>query len=63
MSAPFLFDTCAQADTFALSDGYLGRGAALEEKAALVMRAIGAPIWIETIRAMGAEPTPIVPAK
>lgn len=23
------------------------------------MRTVGAPVWIETIRAMGAEPTPI----
>lgn len=88
MSAPFLFDTYEQADTFALSDEYLGWGDALAEKAGLVMlasnwyqgprhaltqkpvtgpadlagvrmRTIGAPIWIETIRAMGAEPTPI----
>lgn len=88
MSAPFLFDTYEQADTFALSDAYLGWGDELAEKAGLVMlasnwyqgarhaltqkpisgpadlagvrmRTIGAPVWIETIRAMGAEPTPI----
>lgn len=88
MSAPFLFDTYEQADTFALSDAYLAWGEELKEKSGLVMlasnwyqgprhaltqkpisspedlagvrmRTIGAPIWIETIRAMGAEPTPI----
>ncbi|GAB4511433.1 MAG: C4-dicarboxylate TRAP transporter substrate-binding protein [Roseibium sp.] len=88
MSAPFLFDTFEQADTFALSDEYLAWGDELKEKSGLVMlasnwyqgprhaltqkpisspadlagvrmRTIGAPIWIETIRAMGAEPTPI----
>ncbi len=88
MSAPFLFDTYDQADTFALSDEYLAWGDELKEKSGLVMlasnwyqgprhaltqkpvsgpsdlsgvrmRTIGAPIWIETIRAMGAEPTPI----
>lgn len=88
MSAPFLFDTYEQADTFALSDEYLAWGEELKEKSGLVMlasnwyqgprhaltqkpistpedlagvrmRTIGAPIWIETIRAMGAEPTPI----
>jgi tripartite ATP-independent transporter DctP family solute receptor len=88
MSAPFLFDTYEQADTFALSDEYLAWGDELKEKSGLVMlasnwyqgprhaltqkpisgpadlkgvrmRTIGAPIWIETIRAMGAEPTPI----
>ena len=88
MSAPFLFDTFEQADTFALSDAYLAWGDELKEKSGLVMlasnwyqgprhaltqkpistpadlkgvrmRTIGAPIWIETIRAMGAEPTPI----
>ncbi|MDF0597591.1 C4-dicarboxylate TRAP transporter substrate-binding protein [Psychromarinibacter halotolerans] len=88
MSAPFLFDTYEDADTFAQSDAYLGWGDELEEKAGLVMlasnwyqgprhaltqmpvtgpadldgvrmRTIGAPVWIETIRAMGAEPTPI----
>ncbi len=30
-----------------------------EDLAGVRMRTIGAPIWIETIRAMGAEPTPI----
>lgn len=88
MSAPFLFDTYDDADTFALSEQYLGWGDELKEKSGLVMlasnwyqgprhlltqkpiagpadlagvrmRTIGAPIWIETIRAMGAEPTPI----
>ena len=88
MSAPFLFDTYEDADTFAQSDAYLGWGDELQEKAGLVMlasnwyqgprhaltqmpvtgpadldgvrmRTIGAPVWIETIRAMGAEPTPI----
>lgn len=88
MSAPFLFDTYEEADTFALSGAYLGWGDDLKEKAGLVMlasnwyqgarhaltqkpisspadldgvrmRTIGAPVWIETIRAMGAEPTPI----
>ncbi|QDL94357.1 DctP family TRAP transporter solute-binding subunit (plasmid) [Paroceanicella profunda] len=88
MSAPFLFDTYEQADTFAGSEVYLSWGAELKEKAGLVMlasnwyqgarqaltqkpvdtpadlagvrmRTIGAPVWIETIRAMGAEPTPI----
>jgi len=88
MSAPFLFDTYEQADTFALSDEYLAWGNELKEKSGLVMlasnwyqgprhlltqkpitspadlsgvrmRTIGAPVWIETIRAMGAEPTPI----
>ncbi|MCB1518397.1 MAG: TRAP transporter substrate-binding protein DctP, partial [Hyphomicrobiaceae bacterium] len=83
MSAPFLFDTYEQADTFALSDEYLAWGEELKEKSGLVMlasnwyqgprhlltqkpitspadlagvrmRTIGAPIWIETIRAMGA---------
>jgi tripartite ATP-independent transporter DctP family solute receptor len=88
MSAPFLFDTYEQADTFALSDQYLAWGEELKDASGLVMlasnwyqgprhaltqmpisspedlagvrmRTIGAPIWIETIRAMGAEPTPI----
>ncbi|WP_274426433.1 C4-dicarboxylate TRAP transporter substrate-binding protein [Chelativorans sp. YIM 93263] len=88
MSAPFLFDTYADADKFALSDEYLAWGEELKEEAGLVMlasnwyqgarhlltqkpvstpedlsgvrmRTIGAPIWIETIRAMGAEPTPM----
>ena len=88
MSAPFLFDTYDQADTFALSEQYLAWGEELKEASGLVMlasnwyqgprhaltqkpitgpadlagvrmRTIGAPIWIETIRAMGAEPTPI----
>ena len=88
MSAPFLFDTYDQADTFALSKEYLAWGDTLKEKSGIVMlasnwyqgprhaltqkpisgpadlagvrmRTIGAPIWIETIRAMGAEPTPI----
>src|SRR5690606_18919726 len=88
MSAPFLFDTYEQADTFALSEGYLAWGDELKEKSGLVMlasnwyqgprhlltqkpvsargdragvrmRTIGAPIWVETIRAMGAEPTPM----
>jgi tripartite ATP-independent transporter DctP family solute receptor len=88
MSAPFLFDTYDQADTFALSADYLAWGEELKEKSNLVMlasnwyqgprhlltqkpvsaptdlagvrmRTIGAPIWIETIRAMGAEPTPM----
>jgi len=30
-----------------------------EDLAGVRMRTIGAPVWIETIRAMGAEPTPI----
>ncbi len=88
MSAPFLFDTYEQADTFALSEDYLAWGDELKEKSGLVMlasnwyqgprhlltqkpvsapgdlagvrmRTIGAPIWVETIRAMGAEPTPM----
>ncbi|GAB5376757.1 MAG: C4-dicarboxylate TRAP transporter substrate-binding protein [Acuticoccus sp.] len=88
MSAPFLFDTYEEADTFALSDDYLGWGEELKDKAGIVMlasnwyqgarhaltqepisspddlggvkmRTIGAPVWIETIRAMGAEPTPM----
>ncbi|MDP2121861.1 MAG: C4-dicarboxylate TRAP transporter substrate-binding protein [Hoeflea sp.] len=88
MSAPFLFDTYDQADTFSLSQEYLGWGDELKEKSGLVMlasnwyqgprhlltqkpiaapadlagirmRTIGAPIWIETIKAMGAEPTPM----
>ncbi|RST83917.1 C4-dicarboxylate ABC transporter substrate-binding protein [Aquibium carbonis] len=88
MSAPFLFDTYEQADTFALSADYLAWGDALKEKSGLMMlasnwyqgprhlltqkpvstpadlagvrmRTIGAPVWIETIRAMGAEPTPM----
>lgn len=88
MSAPFLFDTYEQADTFALSEQYLAWGEELKEASGIVMlasnwyqgprhaltqipvsspedlagvrmRTIGAPIWIETIRAMGAEPTPI----
>lgn len=88
MSAPFLFDTYEQADTFALSKPYLAWGDQLKAKSGLVMlasnwyqgarhaltqkpihgpddlkgvrmRTIGAPVWIETIRAMGAEPTPI----
>ena len=88
MSAPFLFDTYEQADTFALSDEYLAWGEELKDKSGLVMlasnwyqgprhlltqkpistpadlagvrmRTIGAPVWIETIRAMGAEPTPM----
>ncbi|PHP67756.1 C4-dicarboxylate ABC transporter substrate-binding protein [Zhengella mangrovi] len=88
MSAPFLFDTYEQADTFALSDEYLAWGEELKDKSGLVMlasnwyqgprhlltqkpiatpgdlsgirmRTIGAPVWIETIRAMGAEPTPL----
>lgn len=88
MSAPFLFDTYDQADTFALSADYLAWGDELKEKSGLVMlasnwyqgprhlltqkpvstpadlagvrmRTIGAPVWIETIRAMGAEPTPM----
>jgi tripartite ATP-independent transporter DctP family solute receptor len=88
MSAPFLFDTYEQADTFALSEPYLAWGEELKGASGLVMlasnwyqgprhvltqnpvsipadlagvrmRTIGAPIWIETIRAMGAEPTPI----
>lgn len=88
MSAPFMFDTYEQADTFALSGEYLAWGDELKEKSGLVMlasnwyqgprhlltqkpvsapgdlagvrmRTIGAPVWIETIRAMGAEPTPM----
>jgi tripartite ATP-independent transporter DctP family solute receptor len=88
MSAPFLFDTYAQADKFALSEPYLAWGAELKKKAGLVMlasnwyqgprdlltqkpikspadlkgvrmRTIGAPVWIETIRAIGATPTPM----
>ena len=88
MSAPFLFDTYEDADTFALSEEYLAWGDELKEKAGIVMlasnwyqgarhaltqmpvsgpddlsgvrmRTIGAPVWIETIRAMGAEPTPM----
>lgn len=88
MSAPFLFDTYEQADTFALSPDYLAWGDELKAKSGLMMlasnwyqgprhlltkkpvsgpadlagvrmRTIGAPIWIETIRAMGAEPTPM----
>lgn len=88
MSAPFLFDTYAQADAFALSAPYMAWGDELADKAGIVMlasnwyqgarhiltqkpidgpadlagvrmRTIGAPVWIETIRAMGAEPTPI----
>ncbi|MCB1340414.1 MAG: C4-dicarboxylate TRAP transporter substrate-binding protein [Pseudooceanicola sp.] len=88
MSAPFLFATYEDADTFAGSDDYLAWGDQLAEKAGLVMlasnwyqgarhaltqkpvtspadlggvrmRTIGAPVWIETIRAMGAEPTPM----
>lgn len=88
MSAPFLFDTYEEADTFALSEDYLGWGEELKDKAGIVMlasnwyqgarhaltqepisapadlggvkmRTIGAPVWIETIRAMGAEPTPM----
>lgn len=88
MSAPFLFDSYEQADTFANSDAYLAWGAELEGAAGLVMlsanwyqgprlaltqkpftvpadlagvrmRTIDAPVWIETIRAMGAEPTPM----
>lgn len=88
MSAPFLFDTYEQADTFALSADYLAWGDELKEKSGLMMlasnwyqgprhlltqrpvsqpadlagvrmRTIGAPVWIETIRAMGAEPTPM----
>lgn len=88
MSAPFLFDTYDDADTFALSPEYLAWGDQLAEEAGIVMlasnwyqgarhaltqmpietpadlagvrmRTIGAPVWIETIRAMGAEPTPM----
>lgn len=88
MSAPFLFDTYEQADTFALSEDYLAWGDQLQEEAGIVMlasnwyqgarhaltqkpiatpadlagvrmRTIGAPVWIETIAAMGAEPTPM----
>ena len=88
MSAPFLFDTYEDADTFALSEEYLAWGDELKEKAGIVMlasnwyqgarhaltqmpvsgpadlsgvrmRTIGAPVWIETIRAMGAVPTPM----
>lgn len=88
MSAPFLFDTYEDADTFALSEPYLAWGDELAMTAGLVMlasnwyqgarhaltqkpfatpddlsgvrmRTIGAPVWIETIRAMGAEPTPM----
>jgi TRAP-type transport system periplasmic protein len=88
MSAPFLFDTYAQADKFALSKPYLAWGAELKKKAGLVMlasnwyqgprylltqkpvkspadlkgvrmRTIGAPVWIDTIKAMGATPTPM----
>lgn len=88
MSAPFLFDTYEQADTFALSADYLAWGDELKAKSGLMMlasnwyqgprhlltkkpvsapadlagvrmRTIGAPVWIETIRAMGAEPTPM----
>lgn len=88
MSAPFMFDTYEQADTFALSADYLAWGDELKAKSGLVMlasnwyqgprhlltqkpvsgpadlagvrmRTIGAPVWVETIRAMGAEPTPM----
>lgn len=88
MSAPFMFDTYAQADKFALSAEYLAWGDKLKAKSGLVMlasnwyqgprhlltkkpvskpadlagirmRTIGAPVWIETIRAMGAQPTPM----
>ncbi len=88
MSAPFLFDTYEDADTFSRSKEYLAWGDELKDKAGLVMlasnwyqgarhaltqkpvskpedlkgvkmRTIGAPVWIETIRAMGAEPTPM----
>lgn len=88
MSAPFVFDSYEQADTFALSPAYLGWGDELKDASGLVMlasnwyqgprhlltqmpvtqpadlagvrmRTIGAPVWIETIRAMGAEPTPM----
>ena len=88
MSGPFLFDTYAQADKFALSQPYLAWGAELKKKAGLVMlasnwyqgprylltqkpikspadlkgvrmRTIGAPVWIDTIKAIGATPTPM----
>ncbi len=87
MSAPFMFDTYEEADTFALSDQYREWADQLEERAGIVllasnwyqgprhlltqvpvskpadlsgirMRTIDSPVWIETIRAMGAVPTP-----
>lgn len=88
MSAPFMFDTYEDADTFALSDQYREWADQLADRAGIVllasnwyqgprhlltqgavsspadlagvrMRTIDAPVWIETVRAMGAVPTPM----